>query len=56
MRTYILTKKEREMIAAYLEKGLALNGLAVLRSRAKKALARLEKDLEYVKALASKKR
>ena len=54
MREYILTKKERECALALIEKGLKLNGFRMLKSRAIKALPRLEEDLELIKKFLEK--
>jgi len=54
MREYILTSHEREIVETFLETGLHLNGFAVLKIRAKRALPRLEEDLRLLKRFLEK--
>jgi len=49
MRTVILTENDREIINAYLQKKLKLEGFRLLKHRANKSIQALEKDLELLK-------
>jgi len=54
MRTYILSPHERKIIETFMETGLNLNGFNVLRLRIKRALPRLEEDLNLIKEFIEK--
>ena len=54
MRNYILTKKEKEILRTFIEKGLRLNGFSVLTLRLKKARDSLKSDLELIDAALKK--
>ena len=54
MRMYILTKYERKIIEAYLEKDLNLNGFNVLKLRVDRAVPTLKKDLELLEKFQKK--
>jgi len=51
---YILTKYERKIIEAYLEKDLNLNGFNVLKLRVDRAVPTLKKDLELLEKFQKK--
>jgi hypothetical protein len=55
VRYYILTEREREIIRAYLDKGLKLEGFRVLSHLlGKMDLSQIEKDQELVRAFLDK--
>ena len=54
MREYILTEKDRKTIQFYLEQGLKLNGFGVLRIRVRRAMPRLEEDMELLRRFNEK--
>jgi hypothetical protein len=49
-----LTQKEREILKTYLEKGVKINGFAVLLVRMKRASRTLMEDLELIKSTLEK--
>ena len=49
MREYILTEREREILKAFIEKDIKLNGFSVLAIRLKRASQKLLKDWELIK-------
>lgn len=53
MREYILTPSERQIIEVYRSQGFKLEGFHTLRTRGKRALKRLEEDLELLRELLS---
>lgn len=54
MREYILTKRERGILKAFLESGLKLEGFTLLRMRMEKAYGRLKDDLLLVEKALEK--
>ena len=54
MREYILTEKDEKTIQIYLDQGLKLNGFGVLRIRVRRAMPRLEEDIELLRRFREK--
>jgi len=50
MREYILTEKETELLEAYVEHGIKLDGFAVLVSRCRKAKGQLDRDIKLIES------
>ena len=48
MRAYILSERERNIVKAFLEQDLNLDGYSMLKLRTKRALPRLEEDLKLL--------
>jgi len=55
MREYILTERERQVLKAYLEKDLKLNGFRSLAFCIIKAHKQLKSDFELIENLLKKK-
>lgn len=56
MREYILTERERNILKAFLESGLKLEGFTLLRIRMGEAYGRLKDDLSLVEKALEKLR
>jgi hypothetical protein len=54
MREYILTRREREILEAFVKNGLKLNGFSVLSIRLKRAYKRLSEDFKLMDAALQK--
>jgi len=54
MRGYIFTDQERKIIKEFVEKGVKLEGLSVLRNRIKKNLKTLQEDMLLLQKLLEK--
>ena len=54
MRTYILTKKEREVIKSYLEVDETSDAFYVLLNRINKDLSNLESDIDLIQQVLEK--
>jgi len=50
MREYILTEKETELLEAYVEHGIKLDGFTVLVSRCRKAKGQLDRDIKLIES------
>jgi hypothetical protein len=54
MRAYILTKRERKILEAYVEKNIRLDGFSVLSLRLKRANSTILADAELVEKTLEK--
>jgi len=54
MREYILTDREKEILKAYLEKGLKLNGFTVLALRIKRASKKILEEANMINEFLKK--
>jgi len=54
MRNYIFTQREREIVEAYLKRGLKLDGFQVLAGRVRKNAKKLMNDMELLKKIIEK--
>ena len=54
MRNYVFTQREREIVEAYLRRGLKLDGFQVLAGRIRRNSKKLMNDLALLKQIMKK--